>query len=84
MKENADKARALDAAELSKQLREGQEQMFRIRFQMSLGQIDGLKKLRQLRKERARMLTVQRERELEAAGAAPASAPAKKTAKGKK
>ena len=29
-----------------------------------MGQADGLKKLRKLRKERARMLTVQREREL--------------------
>ena len=40
------------------------EQMFRLRFQMSMGQTDGLKKLRTLRKERARMLTVLREREL--------------------
>jgi len=57
MKENADKARALDTTELAKQLREGQEQMFRLRFQMSMGQTDGLKKLRSLRKERARLLT---------------------------
>ena len=64
MKENADKARVLDTTELAKQLREGQEQMFRLRFQMSMGQTDGLKKLRSLRKERARMLTVQREREI--------------------
>jgi large subunit ribosomal protein L29 len=64
MKENADKARALDAAELTKQLAEGAEQMFRLRFQMSMGQLDGLKKLRSLRKERARLLTVEREREL--------------------
>ena len=76
MKENADKARALDAAELTKQLREGEEQMFRLRFQLSMGQADGIKKLRALRKERARMLTVQREREL-GKSIAPA-APAKK------
>ena len=74
MKENADKARALDAAELSKQLREGSEQMFRLRFQMRMGHMDGLKKLRSLRKERARMLTVQREREL---GKVEAPAPEK-------
>ena len=84
MKENADKARALDAAELAKQLREGAEQMFRLRFQLSMGQADGLKKLRQLKKERARMLTVTRERELgQVAAPAPAakkSAPAKKAA----
>jgi large subunit ribosomal protein L29 len=71
MKENADKARALDTAEIHKQLREAQEQMFRLRFQMRLGQMDGLKKYRGLKKERARMLTVLREREGNAdAGAA--------------
>jgi len=64
MKENADKARGLDAAELAKQLREGSEQMFRLRFQLRMGQTDGVKKLRTLRRERARLLTVQREREL--------------------
>ena len=67
MKENADKARALDTAEIEKQLRESKEQMFRLRFQMSMGQAEGLKKVRSLRKERARMLTVLRERELAAA-----------------
>jgi len=40
MKENAEKFRALDPAELDKQLREGAEQMFRLRFQMSMGQTD--------------------------------------------
>lgn len=71
MKENADKARALDSAELHKQLRESSEQMFRLRFQMSMGQVDGLKKLRLLRREKARMLTVLRERELNPENAAP-------------
>jgi large subunit ribosomal protein L29 len=63
MKENADKARGLDAAELAKQVKDTAEQMFRLRFQMSMGQMDGIKKLRSLRKERARMLTVLRERQ---------------------
>lgn len=63
MKENADKARALDAGELAKQVKDGAEQMFRLRFQMSMGQMDGVKKYRALRKERARMLTVLRERQ---------------------
>jgi large subunit ribosomal protein L29 len=82
MKENADKARSLDATEINKQLREGAEQAFRIRFQMSMGQAEGIKKLRSLRVERARMLTILREREI-AAAAAPVKAqvkPAKKTA----
>jgi large subunit ribosomal protein L29 len=90
MKENADKARGLDAAEIAKQLRDASEQMFRLRFQLSMGQADGLTKLRKLRRERARMLTIQRERELGqsqapaaktvAAKKAAAKAPAKKVA----
>src|SRR5437773_432503 len=71
MKENADKARALDTAEIHKQLSDASEQMFRLRFQMSMGQADGLKKLRLLRRERARMLTILRERELNPENAAP-------------
>jgi large subunit ribosomal protein L29 len=62
MKENADKARGMDDNELNRQLKDGAEQMFRLRFQMSMGQADGLKKVRMLRKERARMLTVLAER----------------------
>jgi large subunit ribosomal protein L29 len=79
MKVNADKARGLDAAEITKQLQEASEQMFRLRFQLSMGQADGLTKLRNLRKERARMLTIQREREL-----GKAEAPAAKPVKAKK
>src|SRR6202162_3229791 len=79
MKENADKARGLDAAEIAKQLREASEQMFRLRFQLSMGQADGLTKLRKLRRERARMLTIQREREL-----GQSEAPAAKTVTAKK
>ena len=79
MKENAEKARGLDAAEIAKQLRDASEQMFRLRFQLSMGQADGLTKLRKLRKERARMLTVQREREL-----GQAVTPAAKVVKAKK
>jgi large subunit ribosomal protein L29 len=81
MKENADKARALDATELAKQMREGEEQNFRLRFQLSMGQTDGLTKIRQLRKERARILTVLREREL---GKAEEPAPSAKSAAAQK
>jgi large subunit ribosomal protein L29 len=79
MKVNADKARGLDAAEITKQLKDASEQMFRLRFQLSMGQADGLTKLRNLRKERARMLTIQREREL-----GQAETPAAKPVKAKK
>jgi large subunit ribosomal protein L29 len=86
MKENADKARALDTAEIQKQLREQAEQRFKLRFQMSMGQAEGLKKYRLLRKERARMLTVLREREMnpDAAVVKPVKATAKAAAAPKK
>ena len=58
------KVRDLDTAEIQHQLRDMEEQKFRIRFQMSMGQNEGLKKLRAMKKTRARMLTVLRQREL--------------------
>jgi len=64
----AQKVRDLDNSEIENQLKEMDEQMFRLRFQMGMGQLDGLKKVRQMKKDRARMLTIQREREIAAAG----------------
>ncbi len=62
----AEQIRGLDVAELKKQLAEGDENMFRLRFQMSMGQMEGIKKLRDLKKDRARILTILREQELAA------------------
>jgi large subunit ribosomal protein L29 len=45
-------------------LRDIEEQLFRLRVQMSMGQMDGLKKVRNMKKTRARIFTVLREREL--------------------
>ncbi len=58
----AEKIRGLESAELDKQMKDMEESMFRLRFQMSLGQADGLRKYREARKDRARILTVLRER----------------------
>jgi large subunit ribosomal protein L29 len=58
----AQKVRDLDDTELKNQLSAMQEQVFRLKFQMSMGQMDGLKKVRTMRKDRARMLTILRER----------------------
>jgi large subunit ribosomal protein L29 len=57
---------------------DAQEQLFRIRFQMGMGQNEGLKKYRALKKDRARMLTVLKEKGVTvvAQAAAPAKAPA--------
>ena len=58
------KVRDLDDRELKQQLAEMNEQLFRLQFQMSMGQMDGLKKFRAMKKTRARIFTVLREREL--------------------
>ena len=60
-----DKLRGLDPAEMQAKLREIEEQGFRIRFQMAVGQTDGLKKLREMRKDKARLLTYMRQGELQ-------------------
>jgi large subunit ribosomal protein L29 len=60
----AQKVRDLDTTELERQLRDMDEQVFRLQFQMSMGQTDGLKKFRGIKKDRARIYTILREREL--------------------
>ena len=64
------KIRNLSDEELVHQEKTTAEQLFRLRFQVSLGQNDGVKKLRELRKEIAQIKTVARERELGIRGAA--------------
>jgi large subunit ribosomal protein L29 len=63
----ADKIREIDQKDLAAKLKEMDEQIFRLKFQMSMGQMDGLKKYRELKKDRARFMTVAREKELAAA-----------------
>jgi large subunit ribosomal protein L29 len=58
------KIRSLSDLELTHQEKTSSEQLFRLRFQVSMGQNDGVKKLRQLRKEIAQIKTMAREREL--------------------
>jgi len=59
-----DKLRTLDPAEQEQKLHEIGEQQFRIKFQMSMGQTEGLRKLREMRKDKARLLTYLRAREI--------------------
>ena len=58
----ADKVRDLDETEMQRQLREMEEQLFRFQFQRSMGQMEGLEKARAMRKDRARIYTILRER----------------------
>lgn len=59
-----EKIRNLGDDELALEEHKAGEQLFRLRFQMKLGQTEGAKKLRQLRKDIARIKTIAREREL--------------------
>ncbi len=78
------KIRSLGDEELAHQEKTSAEQLFRLRFQVSMGQNDGVKKLRQTRKEIAQIKTVARERALglhgETKGAKRAVADAKAVA----
>ena len=60
----AGKFRNLGDDELQLEARKTSEALFRLRFQMKLGQTEGVKKLRELRKDVARIRTIEREREL--------------------
>jgi len=60
----AAKVREMGAAELKTKERELQEQLFRLRVQQSIGQLDNGIKLRQTRREIARVKTVLREKQV--------------------
>ena len=60
----ADKVREMSDAELQARERELQEQLFRLRVQQSIGQLDNGIKLRQTRREIARVKTVLREKQV--------------------
>jgi large subunit ribosomal protein L29 len=65
-----EKIRNLSDDELKSEQTKAAEQLFRIRFQKSLGNVEGIKKLRTLKLDIARIKTIERERELAAAKAA--------------
>ena len=64
MARRVEKFREMNPNELEVQQRELAEQIFRLRFQISTGQGEGLKKLREARKDLARAKTLLREAEL--------------------
>ena len=59
------KFRDMSADELERQESEMSEQIFKLRFQWAMGQTESLKKIRELRKDRARLLTILHEKESE-------------------
>ena len=63
--DRARKFRDMSADELERQEAEMSEQIFKLRFQLAMGQTESLKKIRELRKDRARLLTILHEKESE-------------------
>jgi large subunit ribosomal protein L29 len=64
MARRAEKFREMNSNELETQQHELAEQIFRLRFQLSTGQAEGLKKLREAKRDLARIKTLLRETEL--------------------
>ena len=58
--------RSMTAGELDQALDDAKEELFNLRFQWESGQLDDYTRIHQLKKDVARYLTVQRERELAA------------------
>jgi large subunit ribosomal protein L29 len=63
-KSQAAELRALPDDALDEKLKEAKEELFNLRFQNATGQLDNTARLRAVRREIARVYTVQREREL--------------------
>jgi large subunit ribosomal protein L29 len=70
---NVDKIRNLTDVELNHQQRELSDQLFKMKFQLKMGQTESLKKIRELKKDIARVQTVIRQKQI--AGGNGAAAP---------
>ena len=64
----ANELRDLSDEELIERMRDTRKQLFNLRFQHATGQLDNPRKLRLVRQDIARIMTVQGERERVAAG----------------
>ena len=64
MPRRIEKLREAEQKELELQQRELTDQIFRLKFQLSTGQAEALKRLREAKKDLARVKTLLREREL--------------------
>ncbi|HLI64510.1 MAG TPA: 50S ribosomal protein L29 [Terriglobales bacterium] len=80
---NVDKIRNLTDIELQHQQRELADQLFKMKFQLKMGQTESLKKLRELRKDIARVQTVMRQKQIAAGKVATVASEASATARKK-
>lgn len=74
MARRIDKIREEGATELAAREKDLTEQIFRLRFQLTTGQAEALKRLREAKKDLARVKTLLRAQELTAGAAQPAKA----------
>jgi large subunit ribosomal protein L29 len=74
MNKHAEKFRNLGPVELNQAMREHMDQLFRLKFQMKMGQTESLNKIRTLRRNVARLKTISRQHQL---GIVPAAGAAK-------
>ncbi len=83
---DVNKIRNLTDIELAHQQRELSDQLFKMKFQLKMGQTESLKKIRELKKDIARVQTVLRQKELAGDNGLSASAsnPVKNTVTAKK
>src|SRR5580658_8201319 len=79
---NVDKIRNLTDVELNHQQHELSDQLFKMKFQLKMGQTESLKKIRELKKDIARVQTVLRQKQI--AGGNGAAAPKAAAASPKK
>jgi large subunit ribosomal protein L29 len=79
---NVEKIRNLTDVELNHQQRELADQLFKMKFQLKMGQTESLKKIRELKKDIARIQTVMRQKQIASGNGTvavqSAPAPAKK------
>jgi large subunit ribosomal protein L29 len=64
----SEKIRNLTNEELLHQERDLNDQLFKLKFQLNMGQTESLKKIRGMRRDIARVKTIARERELAGSG----------------
>jgi large subunit ribosomal protein L29 len=68
-----DAVKALGDAQLVERLAEEKDRLFKLRFQLATGQLDNSARIKETKKDIARILTELRAREIEAAEAAVGS-----------
>ncbi len=72
---NVEKIRNLTDVELAHQQTELSDQLFKLKFQLKMGQTESLKKIREMKKDIARIQTVLREHQLAGGNGAGKAAP---------